>query len=148
MKALINIVSITIETALNNKLSGFEPVLNDNGEMIGYKTDRGADTVYPFSVKRDIILAFAYTEVVNTSIRYNSIAIPCDGVISYDFYQFNVQAYARKNGVTFASLTTCKQHYGYRTTGTLAVKKGDVISINTGSDDANEGAVTFIGRYQ
>lgn len=36
--------------ALNNKLAGFEPVLDESGKIIGYKTDvGGADTVFPFN---------------------------------------------------------------------------------------------------
>lgn len=35
--------------ALNNKLAGFEPILNSAGKITGYKTDiGGADTVFPF----------------------------------------------------------------------------------------------------
>ena len=37
---------------LNNKLSGFEPVLDSTGRMTGYKTDvGGAGTVFPFTNK-------------------------------------------------------------------------------------------------
>lgn len=143
-----NLVAAPVVAELNNKLAGFEPVLNDSGEITGYKTDRGADTVFPFSAKRDIVLLRAYTEIVNTSVSYPSATIPCDGVLSYTFYQFNVQSYARKNGTVFASLTTFKEYCGYKTTGTLTVKKGDILSISLGSDDANEGSVAFIGRYQ
>ncbi len=44
-----NIPSALLLGELNNKLAGFEPILNSAGKITGYKTDiGGADTVFPF----------------------------------------------------------------------------------------------------
>ena len=78
MKALINIVSITIETALNNKLAGFEPVLDNAGRMIGYKTDiGGADTVYPF--RRPYSGSFNLSWSTSSGGYYGNVSFPVAG---------------------------------------------------------------------
>ena len=125
-------------------------MLNDAGEMIGYKTDRGADTVYPFSAKRDIILGLSWGTLGGDmqQLAYTLVKAPCDGTLSYTFQQSSIQAYAKKNGVTFASLATYTVHLGYGTSGTLNVKKDDVISITVGSRSGHSNSVLFIGRYQ
>lgn len=145
-----NIPSALLLGELNNKLAGFEPVLNDAGEMIGYKTDRGADTVYPFSAKRDIVLGVSQGTLGGNmqQLAYTSVKAPCDGVLSYTFQQSSIQAYAKKNGVAFASLGTYSVDTGYGINGTLNVKKDDVISITTGSRAGHTNSVLFIGRYQ
>lgn len=44
-----NIAGASAVAELNNKLAGFEPILNSAGKITGYKTDiGGADTVFPF----------------------------------------------------------------------------------------------------
>lgn len=145
-----DVASAMTVAALNNKLAGFEPVLNDAGEMIGYKTDRGADTVYPFSAKRDIVLGLSWGTLGGNmqQLAYTSVKAPCDGTLSYTFQQSAIQAYAKKNGVTFSSLATYSEHMGYGTQGTVNVKKDDVITLTTGSRTGHSNSVLFIGRYQ
>lgn len=36
-------------STVNNKLGGFEPIIDSTGKITGYKTKVGADTVFPFS---------------------------------------------------------------------------------------------------
>lgn len=36
-------------STLNNNLKGFTPILDSTGKITGYKTQAGADTVFPFS---------------------------------------------------------------------------------------------------
>ncbi len=38
----------TIPILLNNNLKGFTPILDSTGKITGYKTQAGADTVFPF----------------------------------------------------------------------------------------------------
>lgn len=45
-----NLVAAPVVAELNDKLAGFEPVLDSTGKITGYKTNvGGADTVFPFS---------------------------------------------------------------------------------------------------
>lgn len=41
--------SIKVVNSLNNSLGGFTPVIDSTGKITGYKTKRGADTVFPFN---------------------------------------------------------------------------------------------------
>ena len=44
-----NLVAAPVVAELNDKLAGFEPVLDSTGKITGYKTNvGGADTVFPF----------------------------------------------------------------------------------------------------
>ncbi len=40
---------IILSPVLNNNLKGFTPIVDDTGKITGYKTQAGADTVFPFS---------------------------------------------------------------------------------------------------
>lgn len=84
----------------------------------------------------------------NSHLSYQSTKAPCDGTITYTLHQNSIQAYAKKNGVTFASLTTYQHDYGYSTSGTLSVKRGDTISISTGERSGHGNGALFVGRYQ
>lgn len=122
--------------------------MNAAGEITGYKT-RGADTVHPFSAKRDIVLGMSQGTLQSDSkLQYYSDKAPCDGTITYTLHQSSIQAYAWKNGVAFASLTTYSTNVGYSIKGTLSVKRGDVISISTGERLGHSNSVLFVGRYQ
>lgn len=44
-----DVASATAVAALSNKLAGFEPICDAAGKITGYKTARGADTVFPFN---------------------------------------------------------------------------------------------------
>lgn len=44
-----NLVGAPVVAELNNKLAGFEPICDAAGKITGYKTARGADTVFPFN---------------------------------------------------------------------------------------------------
>lgn len=80
-------------------------------------------------------------------LSYTSDKAPCDGNLAYTFSQNGIQAYAKKNGTTFSALTTYSHDTGYSSSGTLSVKKGDVITISTGERSGHGNGVLFVGRY-
>ncbi len=135
---------------INNKLAnGRVELVVNNDESLGYRLD-GADTVHPFKTKHDIILGLSWGTLGGNmqQLAYTSVKAPCNGTLSYTFQQSAIQAYAKKNGVTFASLATYSEHMGYGTQGTVNVKKDDVITLTTGSRTGHSNSVLFIGRYQ
>lgn len=145
-----DVASAMTVAALNNKLAnGRVELVVNNDESLGYRLD-GADTVHPFKTKHDIILGLSWGTLGGNmqQLAYTSVKAPCNGTLSYTFQQSAIQAYAKKNGVTFASLATYSEHMGYGTQGTVNVKKDDVITLTTGSRTGHSNSVLFIGRYQ
>lgn len=73
-----NIPSALLLGELNNKLSGFEPVLDSTGRMIGYKTAiGGADTVYPF--RRPYSGSFNLSWSTSSGGYYGNVSFPVAG---------------------------------------------------------------------
>ena len=73
-----NIPSALLLGELNNKLAGFEPVLDNAGRMIGYKTDiGGADTVYPF--RRPYSGSFNLSWSTSSGGYYGNVSFPVAG---------------------------------------------------------------------
>lgn len=65
-----NLVAAPVVAELNNKLSGFEPVLDATGKITGYKTDiGGADTVFPFSCDVKLIKAIRIYDTTTTTSK-------------------------------------------------------------------------------
>lgn len=73
-----DVASAMTVAALNNKLAGFEPVLDNAGRMIGYKTDiGGADTVYPF--RRPYSGSFNLSWSTSSGGYYGNVSFPVAG---------------------------------------------------------------------
>lgn len=117
--------STKMVNALNNKLGGFEPILDATGKITGYKTDiGGADTVFPFSreiKKRNIYHIGSYEDATSTYIQ-GTVPIPSDceeGYLIIDaqsIYQNNINnvsnsayftRYALSGGINSHNLIYC-----------------------------------------
>lgn len=66
--------SITSVSALNNSLGGFTPIINEStGQITGYKTKVGADTVFPFSRSAKYIATFTKDDSTTIDLsNYNN----------------------------------------------------------------------------
>lgn len=122
-----NIAGASAVAELNNKLSGFEPVLNDAGEMIGYKTDiGGADTVYPF-IKN---LAVATDQVTVSGTRTGSVSCKNNGYAYIFVIIRHGSGGALQCNVSCAgkTLNNSSRPSGIYKFAPIAVKKGDTIA--------------------
>lgn len=54
-------------SSINNNLKGFTPIVDDTGKITGYKTQAGADTVFPFNNNKSISVRATGGVVWNTS---------------------------------------------------------------------------------
>ena len=70
-----NLVGAPVVAELNNKLAGFEPVLDSTGKITGYKTNiGGADTVFPFSSDNFVYVPWGQSIPQGTSARLDLAA--------------------------------------------------------------------------
>lgn len=60
---------------VNSSLKGFEPILDETGKITGYKTQAGADTVFPFSDGVDFQKASIIKQATNTSNSLGNLSM-------------------------------------------------------------------------
>lgn len=62
-----NVASAVVVGEVINNLKGFTPIVDDTGKITGYKTQAGADTVFPFNNNKSISVRATGGVVWNTS---------------------------------------------------------------------------------
>lgn len=141
----------TIETDME-KMGGFEPVIDEEtGKMTGYKTTRGADTVFPFREAPVKVGALSGNGTINVSSRAgyknfknSNFIIEVTGVSGGStgtdhghWYNARTTAvsvsknYNASTGVlTISGLTQTIQLYNTDTDGGVAASASQKISVN------------------
>lgn len=134
------IFSFTALPTLNNKLAGFEPVLDETGKMTGYKTGiGGADTVFPFnSGIHYVMTTYSYlpdhivmVDENGAILMYNSHHNSTAYTVEYEHFQY-YRGNNTSNIIREPSRITAKVKLRYAQCVGLGIPSSNLATLNPG----------------